>query len=494
MAKTFFAKDQMYGDWILKSPFSGGGNSFVWEAENSKGERKIIKLLKKDGELARTRFIEEITIMRSNAYINGVMKILDASELTPETKDYWYVMNEGITLEKHLAKSNPIKIVSAVAEVANILTKLHAKDVSHRDIKPQNLYYIDNKITIGDFGLVDYPDRVRGLTIRSQQLNPTWTLAPEMRRNPQTADGKKADVYSLAKTLWILLTGVEKGFDGQYSPQGSIGINNYHPTIDNSFLDNLLVQATENDPRKRPTMEEFAETLSEWVEMMEDFYAKNKIDWVELQAKLFPTSMPEHVAWTKIRDIISVLNVLSGINGLTHIFMPDSGGMDLRGAREAQEEGLVELDLNGLTYYLKPKSLTFESFGADPEWNYFRLETEQIKPLRGKSSRESSQQVTEKGPSEYGPYGEKENYYDEYGHYPEGWRNVTRYFKGSFVIFQKTSTYNFTSSTYDGRHNKVSGSSFRDYIQRVADSGYRIVKVIEDGLPILYTYGKMPDL
>ncbi|MHB8205962.1 protein kinase domain-containing protein [Mucilaginibacter sp.] len=493
MAKTFFAKDQKYGDWTLKLPFAGGGNSFVWEAENSKGERKIIKLLKKDGDLARTRFAEEITIMKTNIHIDGVMKILDASELTPETKDYWYVMNEGVTLEKHLAKADPIDIVSAVAEIANILTILHAKGVSHRDIKPQNLYYIDDRITIGDFGLVDYPTRMRGLTIRSQQLGPTWTLAPEMRRNPQTADGKKADVYSLAKTLWILLTGVEKGFDGQYSPQGSVGISNYHSTIDNSYLDNLLVEATENDPRKRPTMDEFEEGLQEWVDMMKDFYAKNKIDWIELQAKLFPTSMPEHVVWTKINDIISVLNVLSGINGLTHMFMPDSGGMDIKSAKLAQEDGLMELDLNGLIYYLKPKSLTFESFGGDPEWNYFRLECEEIKPLKD-SSRESSQQVTEKSPGEYGPYGEKENYYDEHGHYPEGWRNVTRYFKGSFVIFQKTSTYNYTSQTYDGRHNTVSPSAFRDYIQRVADSGYKIYKVIDGDKPGLYVRGKMLDL
>lgn len=493
MAKTVFEKDQKYGVWTLKSPFSGGGNSFVWEAENEKGERKIIKLLKKDGDLARSRFREEITIMKTNSVIDGVMKILDESDLTPETKDYWYVMNEGITLEKYLVKSDPIDIVAAVAEVARILTELHAKGVSHRDIKPQNLYYVDNRITIGDFGLVDYPSRIRGLTIARQQLGPTWTLAPEMRRNPQTADGKKADVYSLAKTLWILLTRVEKGFEGQYSPQGSVGIGNYHPTIDNAYLDNLLIQATENDPRKRPTMKEFTEGLNEWVELMKDFYAKNKMDWIELQAKLFPTSIPEHVVWTKITDIISVLNVLSGISGLTHMFMPDHGGMDIKGAKMAREDGLMELDLNGLTYYLKPKSLTFESFEGDLEWNYFRLECEEIPALKG-GSRESSQQVTEKDTGEYSPFGEKEKYYDEHGHYPDGWRNVTRYFKGSFVIFQKTSTYNYTNRTYDGRHNTVSAIAFREYIQRVIDSGYKIYKVTDGDKPGMYIKGKMPEL
>lgn len=494
MGKRVFVKGEKFGDWTLKTPYSGGGNSFVWDAENSLGEHKVIKLLKKDGELARKRFREEITIMKANSDMDGVMEVLDSCELTPDTTDFWYVMNKGETLEKHLAKASPKEIVWAIAEVAKVLAKLHAKNVSHRDIKPQNLYSLDGKITIGDFGLVDYPDRETGLTLRNVQLGPTWTIAPEMRHSPQTADGKKADVYSLAKTLWILLTKVEKGFEGQYNPASSLSISKYYPFIDNSILDNLMVTATDNDPNERPTMAEFAEGLENWVEMIDDFYGKNKIDWIEVQAKLFPTSLPKQVIWTKMEDIISVLNVLSGINGLTHMFMPDSGGMDINSAKLAKEEGLMELNLNGLIYYLKPKSLTFETFDADSEWNYFRLEAETIEPIKGFSSHDSRQELTEKGPGQYGRYGERENFYDEYGHYPKGWRHVNRYCKGSFVIFQKTSTYNFTSQTYDGRHNRVTGQQFREYIQQVADSGYVIYRVIKDGKPQFYVRGQMPDL
>ncbi|MBU3098279.1 MULTISPECIES: hypothetical protein [Clostridium] len=47
---------------------------------------------------------------------------------------------------------------------------------------------------------------------------------------------------------------------------------------------------------------------------------------------------------------------------------------------------------------------------------------------------------------------------------------VTRYFNGSFVIFAKASTYNRVSSTYDGRHNKMSNERFRKYIQSAVDS------------------------
>lgn len=38
----------------------------------------------------------------------------------------------------------------------------------------------------------------------------------EMKRNPKPADASKADVFSLAKTLWMFLSGDEKSFDGVY--------------------------------------------------------------------------------------------------------------------------------------------------------------------------------------------------------------------------------------------------------------------------------------
>ncbi len=62
-----------------------------------------------------------------------------------------------------------------------------------------------------------------------------------------------------------------------------------------------------------------------------------------------------------------------------------------------------------------------------------------------------------------------EFYFDE-GNYdekplPGNSRIVDRHIKGDFVIFQKTSTYNRITDTYDGRHNKMSTDEFRLYIE-----------------------------
>ena len=37
-----------------------------------------------------------------------------------------------------------------------------------------------------------------------------------MKRNPKDANGKKADVFSYAKTIWMFFTLDTKGFDGPY--------------------------------------------------------------------------------------------------------------------------------------------------------------------------------------------------------------------------------------------------------------------------------------
>ena len=390
-------------------------------------------------------------------------------------------MARGETLKAHLQNADAPEIVHAIANVAKILVRLHERNITHRDIKPENLLIIDGKITIGDFGLVDFPEKEEGLTIEGNPLGPRWTIAPEMRNNPENAESKKADVYSLAKTLWILLTKVEKGFEGQYHANSSVGIVNYLPAIFNSPLDAILLKATENDPSRRPTMEEIAYSLDKWIEQNNDFYKKNKVDWNEVQYKLFPTSLPERVIWSDINAIISILNILGGIRSLNHVLFPDGGGMDLLGASLANEPGCIELDFE-LKYVAKPRRLIFEGFNADTEWNYFRLETHEIEAKFGERSDDFEEEVSEIN----GKYFKesKDELYSRYGKLPNNYKSIVRCLKGSFVLFQKTSSYNYTTSTYDGRHDTVDTDTFRAYIERVIRTGYKVTKEIDDtGMP-----------
>jgi serine/threonine protein kinase len=153
------------------------------------------------------------------------------------------------------------RVVEAVASVAEALASLAAEGISHRDVKPGNLYHFEGQWMIGDFGLVSYPGK-EPITEEGKKLGPLYFLSPEMLSNPATAKGELSDVYSLAKTLWVLATGQN------YPPQGEQRVDVEQLTISGNvvhtrayLLDRLLERATRHDPATRPSMAGMASEL-----------------------------------------------------------------------------------------------------------------------------------------------------------------------------------------------------------------------------------------
>jgi serine/threonine protein kinase len=220
------AKNETFGNWKLKKFLGGGGKGDVWLVVNSKGEKAAMKLLRKIERKTYARFINEVNIIKANSDIEGILPILDSylpDKPTDETP--WYVMPVAQPIEQFLDEKDFEDVVLAIIDVAKTLFELHNRNISHRDIKPENLLVRDGKTYLADFGLVDYPDKIN-ITSSGDVVGAKWTMAPEMRREGSKADGKPADVYSLAKTFWILITKNKKGFDGQYDPTGVNSLNN----------------------------------------------------------------------------------------------------------------------------------------------------------------------------------------------------------------------------------------------------------------------------
>jgi hypothetical protein len=87
-----------------------------------------------------------------------------------------------------------------------------------------------------------------------------------MLNDSATADGKAADVYSLAKTLWVLATGQKFPLPGEMKAAiPALTISKYVTDIRAALLDRLVEAATTFDPSTRPTMKEFASELEAWL-------------------------------------------------------------------------------------------------------------------------------------------------------------------------------------------------------------------------------------
>lgn len=192
-----------------------GGNARVFLVKDRKTSNEYaLKTLYNKSEEKKCRFIDEIHIIYQNSDIKGIIPIIEYSE-----KEYWYTMPIAISVIDYIKseKKEVKEIIFGVIELAETLEKLHLRGIAHRDIKPSNLYYFEGRYCLGDFGLVEFPDNPNDFTRSDKGLGAVFTIAPEMKRDPKHADGKKADVFSLAKTMWMLLTGDERGFDGVYN-------------------------------------------------------------------------------------------------------------------------------------------------------------------------------------------------------------------------------------------------------------------------------------
>ena len=445
-----------------------GGNSKIYKVVKKTDKSKKEVALKDPGKLTNIknkRFLNEIKIViNEQTNFDGILPIIEYSASKDEC--YWYTMPIAIPIKEKLKDSSEDKIISAILDVAKTLKNLHAKKIFHRDIKPENLFYYNGKFCLGDFGLVHYPESEE-LTKNNKSLGPWATMAPEMRREPKNYDGEKADIYSLAKTLWILLCKKNNCFDGVYDyNDSSIALNDAefkHPIVD---IHLLLKDCTQHDPDKRPTMADFCNRLQAWLNDKDDYIINQAKEWLFIQNQLFLTPVTS-VQWTNLDDIVNILQFVTKRSNLNHLFLPTGGGTDAEKVEKAYEKGHIFIYNIGTVIQLKPKNLYMECF-TNPMYNYFLLEADNIEPIcreNTNTSREycaalpNGENIISDGIN-YGVYN-----YDSDEKLPQGTLIVNRYTGGKFLFTFKMYGYNSINSTYDARHNDATIQKFRKYME-----------------------------
>ncbi len=261
------------GPWKLLKCLGKGGNGVVWEAVHEDGRKVAVKVLHRKFERADysryKRFGHEAQLHRSLSGEPGILPVVDLHlPDQPGGKDRaWLATAIATRIDRALGPAPDLStVVRAVAAVAATLARLHERGISHRDLKPTNLYQYSGDWVLGDFGLASFPGK-DAVTVTGEQLGPALFIPPEMMKgeNAKSADGAKADVYSLGKTLWVLATGQNYPLPGEHIPQGPGRIASLVSHTRANQLDLLVARATRLDPLQRCTMAEVAVELNAWL-------------------------------------------------------------------------------------------------------------------------------------------------------------------------------------------------------------------------------------
>ncbi len=264
-------RNDRVGEFRIVGWLGGGGNADVYRAASG-DDRVALKVLRnRDGSSEPyRRFRQEVAQHKqlSDSAMRGVLPLLgfDVPEDPNDERPPWLAMPIAELLKVALRDEPSLEdVVSAVAEIAETLARLHAEGIAHRDVKPSNLYRYQGAWVLSDFGLVGVPGG-EPLTVGAKALGPRHFLAPEMSLRPDAADSRQADVYSLGKTLWCLATGLatppsgEHRRDLEWKRLGAWGVS--HPRA--FYLDSLMEQACIEVAEARPSMANMAEALAGW--------------------------------------------------------------------------------------------------------------------------------------------------------------------------------------------------------------------------------------
>ncbi len=231
----------------LVEPLASGGMGDVWVADHLTLEMRVAakfirpELVERDPDLLE-RFNREakaaaqikspnvVQIFDHGVTRNGtpyiVMELLDGNSLAE-----WIALVEKMSLRE---------VSSVVTQVASVLDKSHALGIVHRDIKPDNIFLVDDEqdvfVKLLDFGIAKRVDEPlsRRVTATGMAVGTPHYMSPEQIMSAKDVD-PSADCWALAVVAYEMLTG-QVPFDGETLGAVAVAVNSGKLVPVRSFL------------------------------------------------------------------------------------------------------------------------------------------------------------------------------------------------------------------------------------------------------------------
>ncbi len=261
------------GEFRIVREIGRGGMGRVYEAEQSSLRRRVaLKVLPATLRLdARrvSRFHREAEAAGRLRH-PGIVPVYSVGEVAG-TPFFAMELVDGVSLQEVLEKRRSGEdaglptdpdawrqwAVETAAKVADALAYAHGEGILHRDVKPANIMLeASGQPRLTDFGLAQ-DLRAPELTQTGEVFGSPQYMSPEQALRREAPIDERTDVYSLAVTLYELLT-LRLPYDGETSPEllrallagDVIPPRSVDPSIPRA-LEQVLLGALDRDPRHR---------------------------------------------------------------------------------------------------------------------------------------------------------------------------------------------------------------------------------------------------
>jgi tRNA A-37 threonylcarbamoyl transferase component Bud32 len=198
------------GRYCLEAKLGSGGMSTVYLARDETLDRSVaVKVMHREMSEQKDqleRFRQEARAVAKLSHPN-VVSVIDAGE----DGGHPYIVFEyveGETLKQRIARVGALDVQEAIAyaiEVGRGLSVAHARNMVHRDIKPQNVLIDgEGRAKLTDFGISRQLEQ-DGMTATGRVLGTTDYVSPEQAMGHPV--DPRSDLYSLGVVLYEMLIG-----------------------------------------------------------------------------------------------------------------------------------------------------------------------------------------------------------------------------------------------------------------------------------------------